>query len=186
MEHADDHSLSKESKTAPNVEIGELLDVHISEIDITELNSHDEVLSKKMYLVNNALDEIGFTGYHWKMFFLNGMGYAVDSLIGQIQGTVLPQVQDQFKIYFPGSTIAVYVGLLFGALLWGFSADLIGRRLAFNTSLLLCGSFAIISGAMPNYASYSVLVALTSAAEGGNCEYNNIFLVFFSFFQKEC
>ena len=83
MEHADDHSLSKESKTAPNVEIGELLDVHISEIDITELNSHDEVLSKKMYLVNNALDEIGFTGYHWKMFFLNGMGYAVDLLIGQ-------------------------------------------------------------------------------------------------------
>lgn len=101
MEHADDHSLSKESKTAPNVEIGEL-DVHISEIDITELNSHDEVLSKKMYLVNNALDEIEFTGYHWKMFFLKGMGYAVDSLIGQIQGTVLPQVQDQFKIYFPG------------------------------------------------------------------------------------
>lgn len=36
-------------------------------------------------LVNDALDEIGMTPYHWKLFCLNGFGYAVDSLILLIQ-----------------------------------------------------------------------------------------------------
>ena len=34
----------------------------------------DEVLSKKIKLINDAIDEIGFTPYHLKLFFLKGMG----------------------------------------------------------------------------------------------------------------
>lgn len=40
----------------------------------------DPVLAKKMALVNNAFDEIGMTPFQWKLFFLNGFGYAVDSV----------------------------------------------------------------------------------------------------------
>jgi hypothetical protein len=40
----------------------------------------DPVLSKKMALVNKAMDEVGMTNFQWKMFFLNGFGYAVDSV----------------------------------------------------------------------------------------------------------
>src|ERR1700733_15251868 len=40
----------------------------------------DPVLAKKMALVNNAIDEIGMTPFQWKLFFLNGFGYAVDSV----------------------------------------------------------------------------------------------------------
>lgn len=42
-----------------------------------DLLSHehvDPVLNAKMHLVNNAIDEIGFTPYHWKLFVLNGFG----------------------------------------------------------------------------------------------------------------
>jgi len=40
----------------------------------------DPVLAQKMELVNDAIDEIGMTPFHWKLFFLNGFGYAVESV----------------------------------------------------------------------------------------------------------
>ena len=56
----------------------------------------------------------------------------------------------------------------FRALVWGFGADLIGRRLAFNLSLLLSAIFTIITGMMGNMASYCLFVLLSSFAAGGN------------------
>jgi hypothetical protein len=43
----------------------------------------DPVLAKKMARVNQAIDDIGMTTFHWKLFFLNGFGYAVDSVSWQ-------------------------------------------------------------------------------------------------------
>ena len=40
----------------------------------------DPVLARKMALVNESIDSIGMTGFQWKMFVLNGFGYAVDSV----------------------------------------------------------------------------------------------------------
>lgn len=42
--------------------------------DLLNLESVDPVLNEKMFLVNNAIDEIGFTPYHMKLFILNGFG----------------------------------------------------------------------------------------------------------------
>lgn len=41
-----------------------------SEIDMVELEAHDDVLTRKMKLINDAIDEIGFTWYHLKLAFL--------------------------------------------------------------------------------------------------------------------
>jgi hypothetical protein len=48
--------------------------------DVFDAEAIDPVLSKKMALVNKAIDEIGMTSFQWKMFFLNGFGYTVDSV----------------------------------------------------------------------------------------------------------
>jgi hypothetical protein len=42
--------------------------------DILGAEHVDLVLNAKMHLVNDCIDEIGFTGYHWKLFVLNGFG----------------------------------------------------------------------------------------------------------------
>lgn len=42
--------------------------------DILGAEHVDLVLNAKMHLVNNCIDEIGFTGYHRKLFVLNGFG----------------------------------------------------------------------------------------------------------------
>ena len=43
--------------------------------DVLGLEHTDPVLNAKMHLVNDAIDEIGFTTYQVKLFCLNGFGY---------------------------------------------------------------------------------------------------------------
>jgi len=41
----------------------------ITVVDLLSSEHIDGVLEAKMRLVNNAIDEIGFTNYHWKLFW---------------------------------------------------------------------------------------------------------------------
>lgn len=138
-------------------------------VEVFSLQSVDPALNSKMHLVNDAIDEIGLTPYHWKLFVLNGFGYAVDSLILLVQSIIATQAAYEFNpSYTKGLTIAVYVGMLVGALFWGFSADMIGRRRAFNVSLLICSIFAIVAGASPNWVVLGLFVCLSAFGAGGN------------------
>ncbi|KAM0268143.1 hypothetical protein ACHAPA_005225 [Fusarium lateritium] len=138
--------------------------------DLLDLQDLDPAFNEKMRLVNNAIDEIGWTPYHMKLFFLNGFGYAVDSMITLFQSIIAAQAFREFgeKGYVNGLTIATYVGMLTGALFWGFGADIIGRKYAFNISLFLCSISCIIAGGMPSWESLGVFVALLSFGAGGN------------------
>ncbi|KAK5047155.1 hypothetical protein LTR84_007098 [Exophiala bonariae] len=139
--------------------------------EIYDSTAIDPVLAKKMALANSALDEIGMTAFQWKLFYLNGFGYAVDSLLIVCQSIAGPAVTQEFgnpSKKIAGVALASQVGLLVGAALWGLSADVIGRRLAFNSSLFLCAVFVLIAGAMPSYISFSAMVAIYSAGAGGN------------------
>lgn len=49
-------------------------EISLQKGDLLNLESVDPVLNAKMHLVNNAIDEIGFTPYHAKLFVLNGFG----------------------------------------------------------------------------------------------------------------
>lgn len=70
--------------------------------------------------------------------------------------------------YANGQTIATYVGMLLGALFWGMSADIIGRRWAFNISLFISSVATIVCGAAPNWASLGFFIALVGFGAGGN------------------
>ncbi|EEA21245.1 conserved hypothetical protein [Talaromyces marneffei ATCC 18224] len=144
------------------------IDLQSELIDTTEV---DGVLARKMALVNAAIDEIGMTPFQWTLFFLNGFGYAVDSLLVVCQSIAQPSASQEFgnpSKYVAGISLASQIGLLVGAAFWGFSADVIGRKLAFNTSLFACAAFVLIAGGMPNYISFSAMVAIYSAGAGGN------------------
>lgn len=84
-------------------------------------------------------------------------------------GIVKVQVDYEFKpSHGGGAQMALYVGLLFGALGWGLSADIIGRKWAFNLSLPVASTFSIIAGASPDYIAFAVFVAIAAFGAGGN------------------
>lgn len=70
--------------------------------------------------------------------------------------------------YTHGGQIGLYLGLLVGALFWGISADIIGRKWAFNLSLLMASIFAILGGSSPNYTAWATFIALSGVGAGGN------------------
>jgi hypothetical protein len=66
-----------DSSSSKSAEVNTSIDLDNELIDTSKV---DDVLTRKMALVNAAIDEIGMTPFQWKLFFLNGFGYAVDSV----------------------------------------------------------------------------------------------------------
>ncbi|KEF51730.1 uncharacterized protein A1O9_12067 [Exophiala aquamarina CBS 119918] len=84
-------------------------------------------------------------------------------------GLVIPQVGKEFVSKSPSfAVMALYVGLLVGALSCGFLVDLIGRRLVWIMSLFLVSIFTMICAAAPNFAALCVFIVLQAIAGGGN------------------
>ncbi|KAH6679991.1 major facilitator superfamily domain-containing protein [Plectosphaerella plurivora] len=169
-----------------NMEPAEKVGTDVARGDLIELDSADAVLAAKMHLLNEAINEIGWTTYHLKLFFLNGFGFAVDSLLTFIIGVVKGQVALEMQpSYNGGAQMALYVGLLFGALFWGLSADMIGRKWAFNLSLLTAAIFSIAAGASPNYPALATFVSLAAFGAGGNLVLDTtVFLEFLPSFKQ--
>lgn len=53
------------------------------------------------------------------------------------------------------TTASLFIGLCIGASFWGIASDLVGRRLAFNMTLLICGIFGISVGGSPTWIGYA-------------------------------
>lgn len=133
-----------------------------------ELTESDKVVTEKIELVNRALNEIGFTWYHVKAFLIAGNGYFADSLLGMAQSTVAIYVNYQYNLTYPTGTEVLYASLLIGCVFWGLSADVIGRKLAFNTSLFACAILSFLVGGTSSFPMYCIFLALSSFMLGGN------------------
>lgn len=142
------------------------LEPEVTQADITQ--GKDVAMSKKMFFVNNALDQIGFTWFHVKLFCIAGFGYSADSQLEYIQSSVKASVDRQFGHDFPAATEVFYFGLIFGSIFWGFGGDIIGRKFAFNASLLLAALFGILTGAMDSYITYCIFMFMSAFCAGGN------------------
>jgi MFS family permease len=65
-----------------------------------------------------------------------------------IKSATLTAVTREFNPSYPkGVLVANNIGLLAGALFWGLTADIVGRKWAFNVSLFTCSIFGIAAGA---------------------------------------
>ncbi|KAJ9225509.1 hypothetical protein DTO169C6_2242 [Paecilomyces variotii] len=137
--------------------------------EVVALGSVDHALAAKMRLVNEAIEQLGLTGYHVKLFFLNGFGYAVDSLLLFLMSIAASQVVLEYNPPFThGAQLAFYIALFIGALFWGSTADIVGRKFAFNFSLLISAVFAIAAGGASSYIGWASLVAVSAFGSGGN------------------
>lgn len=66
------------------------------------------------------------------------------------------------------TTSAVYLGLCFGSFTWGVGSDILGRRVAFNATLLITSIFGILTAFAPSWPAVCLLLALLGFGVGGN------------------
>ncbi|TQB74715.1 hypothetical protein MPDQ_004366 [Monascus purpureus] len=140
----------------------------LSELDADSKNTPYDIKSK---VINRAIQDIGMGRYQWELFVLCGFGWLADNLWLQGVALTLTQVAIEFgvsqtRVRF--TTCALFLGLCLGASFWGIVSDVVGRRLAFNTTLFLAGVFGIAAGAGPTWVGVSGLFACLGLGVGGN------------------
>jgi MFS family permease len=76
-------------------------------------------------------------------------------------------------------SLAQNIGLLAGAMFWGFGCDVFGRKWAFNLTLGVTAFFGMIAASSPSFAGIGSFAALWSFGVGGNLPVDSaVFLEF--------
>jgi len=125
----------------------------------------------KSKVLNIAIQDMGMGRYQWELFVLCGFGWMADNLWLQGIALTLTPISVEFGIDSDTvryTTLSLFVGLCIGASVWGTGSDIVGRRLAFNTTLFLAGAFGLASGGGPNWIGTCALYACIGLGVGGN------------------
>ncbi|KAF2108255.1 major facilitator superfamily domain-containing protein [Lophiotrema nucula] len=180
------HDEKDDSDTASRVTIGLTIDQLKAEVE-ADLAPHELQSSydRKSKVINKAIQDIGMGRYQWQLFVLCGFGWLADNL--WLQGVALTLTQLSLEFGVSGTnirytTLALFLGLCLGASFWGIASDVIGRRLAFNTTLFLAGVFGLAAGGGPNWIGTAALFACLGLGVGGNLPVDGaLFLEFLPF-----
>ncbi|MDF2789803.1 MAG: transporter [Neobacillus sp.] len=100
----------------------------------------------KQYNIGPRLDRLPASKWHYKVFWLIGIGLLIDGIDNYIGGIVLAQlVENGWSNNYLNATFAsaTSAGLLIGSLFAGFSGDHLGRKLAYQINLLIFGLASI-------------------------------------------
>lgn len=148
-------------------------------------SGHDSAYDRKSKVINRAIQDIGMGRYQWQLFFLCGFGWTADNLWLQGVALTLPKLSLEFGItdtHVRFTTCALFIGLAIGALFWGLASDIVGRRLAFNMSLFICGAFGLAAGGGPTWIGVCALFSCVGLGIGGNLPVDGaLFLEFLPF-----
>ncbi|KAJ4346109.1 hypothetical protein N0V95_005725 [Ascochyta clinopodiicola] len=147
---------------------------------VLEEGSLDPVYAAKARILNKAIQEIGMGRYQWSLFVVIGFGWAMDNLWPIVTSLIFTPVRNEFSPDRPPLlTLSQNIGLLFGAVFWGFGCDIFGRRWAFNLTIGITSVFGMIAAGSPNFAAIGTFAALWSVGVGGNLPVDSaIFLEF--------
>ncbi|KAB8069998.1 major facilitator superfamily domain-containing protein [Aspergillus leporis] len=145
----------------------------------------DSAYDRKAKVINRAVQDIGMGRYQWQLFALCGFGWLADNLWLQGVALTLTQLSLEFGVSESDvrfTTCALFLGLCLGASFWGIASDIIGRRPAFNLTLLITGVFGLAAGGGPNWIGVCALFACLGLGVGGNLPVDGaLFLEFLPF-----
>ena len=118
--------------------------------------------------------------YQWQLFIVIGFGWASDNLWPIVTSLIFTPITNEFGPSQPPLlTLSQNIGLLIGAMFWGFGCDVFGRRWAFNLTLGITAVWGMIAGSAPNFAAIGCFAAFWSFGVGGNLPVDSaIFLEF--------
>ncbi|EER26893.1 hypothetical protein D8B26_005548 [Coccidioides posadasii str. Silveira] len=163
-----------------------------TETDLSESSSDDDstlallegtidpIYEAKARLLNKAMQDIGMGWYQWQLFIVIGFGWASDNLWPIVTSLIFTPVKNEFHpSRAPYLTLAQNIGLLAGAVFWGFGCDVYGRRWAFNLTIGITAVFGLVAAGSPNFVAIASFAALWSVGVGGNLPVDSaIFLEF--------
>ncbi|KAF7563734.1 hypothetical protein G7046_g387 [Stylonectria norvegica] len=171
---------SKGNPTAADDAWQDSIAAGVDDVAIIPKGVLDPVYEAKARVLNRAISEIGMGKYQWSLFIVVGFGWASDNLWPIVTSLIFTPIANEFSPSRPPLlTLAQNIGLLGGAIFWGFGCDIFGRKWAFNLTLGLTAVWGLIAAGAPNFAAIGVFAAFWSFGVGGNLPVDSaIFLEF--------
>ncbi|CCG84278.1 protein of unknown function [Taphrina deformans PYCC 5710] len=137
---------------------------------------------RKIDLVTQEIDNLGFGRYQWGLFIVCGSGWLLDLLWAHAFGLAMPAIQHELGIserQYGYLSTGFSLGMTLGALTWGILLDTLGRRAAFNYTVAISSVFGICTGFVNSYALLVFLASGVGFGVGGNIPVDTtIFLEF--------
>lgn len=116
------------------------------------------------------LDELPLNRRHWRVFGVCSAAFIFDSLDFQVLGLAAPSLAREWTLD-PHAMGLIFsttpVGMLVGSYLFGMLSDRIGRRIAFQVTVLLFSLFAGLCAAAPDPITFAALRFMTGVGIGG-------------------
>jgi MFS family permease len=125
--------------------------------------------------IGNRLDQLPWTPFHTRVTLALGVGWLLDAFEVNVIGNVLGILKKLWRVtdIQASALVTVWlVGIMLGALLFGYLADRFGRRKLFIFTLLLYSSCTVISAVSPGYYFFLIFRFLTAIGVGA--EYSAI------------
>lgn len=125
--------------------------------------------------IGERLDRLPWTRLHTRVTLALGIGWLLDSFEVNVIGNVLGILQKLWHVTDIQASALVtiwLIGIMVGALLFGYLADRFGRRKLFILTLFLYAAFTVISALSPGYYFFMVFRFLTAIGVGA--EYSAI------------
>ncbi|KIW91693.1 uncharacterized protein Z519_07661 [Cladophialophora bantiana CBS 173.52] len=146
---------------------------HMDAVQITGLGASGEsfevIHQRNIKVIGDTIEAMGMGRYQWRVWLTCGFGFAVEQLLLVFIGLVLPQIVHEFKTPNANyAVIALYIGLLVGAMACGFLVDIFGRRLIWILTLIVTGIMTMICAAAPNFTALCVFISIQALVGGGN------------------
>ncbi|XP_078277920.1 synaptic vesicle 2-related protein isoform X2 [Rhinoraja longicauda] len=123
-----------------------------------------------VFMVEDAVEAIGFGKFQWKLSVLTGLAWMADAMEMMILSILAPQLHCEWRL--PSWQVAfltsvVFIGMMSSSSLWGNVSDQYGRKTGLKVSVLWTLYYGILSAFSPIYSWIVVLRGLVGFGIGG-------------------
>lgn len=134
-----------------------------------------------VYTLEEALTSVGIGKFQYVAMCYAGLGFIAEAAETMILSFIGPALRSQWALS-PSQesliTTVVFVGMLFGAIFWGFITDCYGRRKGLLSIAIVTAVSAALSIFSPNYNWLLAVRMMVGFGVGGGPVYGSWFLEF--------
>eukprot|EP01135_Chromosphaera_perkinsii_P012245 Nk52_evm16s2622 gene=Nk52_evmTU16s2622 len=135
--------------------------------------TEEEIVDLEMlgpvHSLTEAINKIGFRPFHVQLTLACGFGWLCDNMWTQALSSILPRLEQDpdfgTATFLPS---LLFAGMALGSMVWGMSADIIGRRASFFWTLIIASAAGLASAFSVNIYMFSVLMVVLGFGIGGN------------------
>uniref|UniRef100_A0A8C8GX83 Synaptic vesicle 2-related protein n=1 Tax=Oncorhynchus tshawytscha TaxID=74940 RepID=A0A8C8GX83_ONCTS len=119
------------------------------------------------FMVEDAVEAIGFGKFQWKLSILTGLSWMADAMEMMILSILAPQLHCEWRLpslWVALLTSAVFIGMMISSSIWGNISDKYGRKTVSSTTGFIMGEVMTFTTEQTQVTLYAEFLPMRSRA----------------------